>query len=277
METVEQMKSQLYQCQKLGFQPGTIICPKESEEIVLLRIKSMDDETVKVAQTLDGHELVAPDIKLAMLLSKYRIHRSKVTEVLPGWNPEDDSCSPLKSSVWQTDLARSRVHLAMAVTYAEHEMHGKNLELLMNPKAVKVKSPYNKSELQLPAASPKIDRKASKTTIEVGLGMHIAPHFAAPFDKDGKVNASKWVVPFWLVGAADDENPPNMALRYVKVEVMKEDVFVPVLVNIVALSPGDTLRWNHDDIPPYAGKTGAKRSAPNAPAGAKAQAKKKQR
>ena len=67
METVEQMKSQLYQCQKLGFQPGTIICPKESEEIVLLRIKSMDDETVKVAQTCDGHAISAPDIKLTEL------------------------------------------------------------------------------------------------------------------------------------------------------------------------------------------------------------------
>ena len=72
-----------------------------------------------------------------------------------------------------------------------------------------------------------------------------------------------------------------MALRYVKVEVMSEDVFVPVLVNIVALKPGDTLRWNHDDVPPYAGKAGAKRAAPSAakaaPSGAKQRAKKKQR
>ena len=52
METVEQMKSQLYQCQKLGFQPEATICPKESEEIVLLRIKSMGDETVMAMRVL---------------------------------------------------------------------------------------------------------------------------------------------------------------------------------------------------------------------------------
>ena len=212
METVEQMKSQLYQCQKLGFQPEAIICPKESEEIVFLRIKSMDDETVKVTQTCDGHESVAPDIKLTDLLPKYRLHKAKVTELLPGWSPEDDSCSPAKSIVWQNELAKSRVHLAMAITYKEHEHHVVNLELLMNPRAVKVKAPYNKSELQLPAASMKIDRKASKHAIEVGLGMHIAPHFVPPLDKDGKVSTSKWVSPFWMVGSSDGKSPPNMAL-----------------------------------------------------------------
>ena len=36
METVEQMKSLLYQCQKLGFKPDAIIAPKEHDVMIFL-------------------------------------------------------------------------------------------------------------------------------------------------------------------------------------------------------------------------------------------------
>ena len=119
METIEQMKSEVYQLQKLGFQVGATICPKDADELVIFRITSISDETIKVVQTRDGHELVAPDIKLQDLLGKYRLNKSRVTELLQGWNAENNACNPLDSTVWQHELAKSKVNLAMATVYKE--------------------------------------------------------------------------------------------------------------------------------------------------------------
>ena len=49
METVEQMKSYLFQCQKLGYTVDTNICLKEADELILFRIKSMTEDVVSVA------------------------------------------------------------------------------------------------------------------------------------------------------------------------------------------------------------------------------------
>ena len=129
------------------------------------------------------------------------------------------------------------------------------MELLKNPTSVKVKVAYAKGELKLPAASMKIDRKESKSSIPVGFGMHVSMHFCVPLDKHGKANTAKWVCPFWLVGdSKQGDVGPNMVMRYEKVEVMKEQVNVPVLVNSVALREGETLLWKHGDVPQL-GKT----------------------
>ena len=250
METIEQMKSQLFQVQKLGFKVDAVITPKESEEMVHYRIKSMSETSVQTALSREGHELEGPEILLAEVLEKYRLVKSKITELLPGWDADSNSCSPLSSSVWQSDLAKASISLAMAKLYGDHEESVKNLELLQNPTSVKVKVAYAKGELKLPAASMKIDRKESKSSIPVGLGMHVSTHFNAPLDKHGKANTAKWVCPFWLVGdSKQGDVGPNMVMRYEKVEVMKEQVNVPVLVNSVALREGDTLLWKHGDVP----------------------------
>ena len=262
METIEHMKSEVYQLQKLGFQVGATICPKDADELVINRITSINEETVKVVQIRDGHEFLAPDIKLQDLLRNYRLNKSKVTELLQGWHAENNACSPLNSSVWQNELAKSRVNLAMAMVYKELEDHVQYLELLQHPTMVKVTAEHAKGELKLAAATMKIDRKATKTSIDVGLGLHIGPQFGAPRDKNGNDNSSKWVCPFWLVGDSDkDDVSPNMAIRYEKREVMKEYVFVPVLVNTVALKAGDTLRWKHDDVPPHVKSAGSSKAS----------------
>lgn len=254
METIEQMKSQVFQLKKLGFVEDAIICPKESEEMVFYRITEMTESIAKVVQTRDGYESVAPDIKLADLIGNYRLSKAKVTMLMKGWDPESNQCNPLDSALWQNDMAKARVNLAMADVYKSNQHHVLNLELLQFPTAVKTKSTYAKGALKLPAASLKIDRKSSKSSIDVGLGMHVSHHFSAPLDKQGQANVSKWVCPFWLVGDSNkhgDECEPNMALQYEKVEVMNEHVFVPMLVNTMALKAGDTLLWDHGNIPPH--------------------------
>ena len=249
METVEQMKSYLFQCQKLGYMVDVTICLKEADELMLFRIKSMTEDVVSVVQVRDGHELVAPDIKLSELISKYRIHKGKITELIPGWDATANPCSPLNSNTWKNELATARVHLAMAMVYEQHEEHVEHLELLQQPFGVKVTCDFAKGHLHIPAASMRIDNKASKHSIAVGLGLHISMQYKAPLDQDGKANKAPWVSAFWLVAKSDEELPSNMSVRYEDVDIQGERVHIPILINTCALKRGDSLRWNRDDVP----------------------------
>ena len=250
METVEQMKSYLFQCQKMGFTVGSIICPKESDEITFLRIKSMNDDVVELSQMVDGHELAAPDIKLSDLVPKYRLHKARITGLLTGWHATENPCSPLNSNTWKHELLCARVNLAMAMVYKQHEGHIEHLELLQQPFGVKVTCDFAKGTLHIPAATTKIDRKASKSSIEVGLGLHLLRHYSAPLDNEGNANKTAWVSAFWLIGdSTSAEQPPNMSIRYEKVEVHSEHVYIPILTNTCALKRGDYLRWKHGDVP----------------------------
>ena len=238
--------------------------------MVLLRIKSMNDDVVSVVQTRGGHEFAYSDIKTSDLLPKYRLHKSKVTELLKGWHATENPCSPLQSTVWQHDMAKSRVSLGMSMVYGKYEEHVAYLELLQDPMGVKVLCEYPKGTLHLPAGTMRIDRKESKSSIAVGLGMHITSQYSSPLDKHGNDNTSKWVSPFWLVAKSTEELPPNMQMRHEKVEVVGEHVYIPVLTNSCALKRGDLLLWN-GKVPPV-GK-GEKRKPATKPEPAKKKAK----
>lgn len=252
METIEEMKSKQFQVRKLGFVEDAIVAPKDVDIVTFLRISKMEDETVKLVLTSEGHDVETQEIGLDTLVAKYRLHKGRITEMLPGWSAEDNACSPMASTLWTFEAAKSAITIAMRSTYAKHECHVKDLELLQHPNTVKVTRAFSKHELHLPAASMKIERKAGKGTFDVGLGLHIASHFSPPIEKSGERNKSAWVVPFWMVGASSEDEPPNMVLRHERIDVLGSIAEVPVLVNSVPLKIGAVLRWDKDSAQPSA-------------------------
>ena len=246
METVEEMKSLLHQVGKLGYSVDATLARKESAEMCFFRVMSMDDETVTMVEMCEGHDGPAHDVPLADLMDQYRVHKGKVTSMLKGWGPESNPCSPTSSAAFALEVSKAAVCLAMKTCYAKHECHVKHLQLLQHPTTVKVKQAFKNGELILPAASMKIEKKAGKASLDVGLNLFAAPHFAQPLEKSGEPNKSAWVVPFWLV---DESSEPNMQMRHEEVDVMGMTVFVPVLVNKGPLKSGATLTWDKNAVP----------------------------
>ena len=251
METVEEMKSLQFQVRKMGYVEDCIVAPrkatKEEEELQFYRVKSITDETVKLVQCVDGHEGDEHEIALNEVSSNYKVYNGKITELLKGWDVTKHD--PLSSAAWSGEASKAAVILAMRVTYKKYNNCTEHLELLQQPTMVKAKRNFKIGELQMSAASMKIERKEGKGFLQVGLNLWIAPQFTKPLDKYGNENKAPWVVPFWLISSAsdDDEEPANMKLRHDHVDVIGWKVSVPVLQNTKALSIGDVLRWDKKD------------------------------
>ena len=248
METIEQMKNQAFQLGKIGFKVGAILIPKESDGVFFYRVTDVSAEVLKMVDVAKGREGDAHEVSLDDLVKNYRVHRGKITEKLPGWHPKDNACSPMVSSVWQLDVQKSAVSIALRKTYESHEQHVAHLELLQHPMMVRVSKSFITNGLKLPAASLKIDfaKKAGKDSVGVGLGLAISPHYISPVDKDGNANKAPWVAPFWFVytGEAPKDEPANMRLVHEAVDIMGMKVNVPVLTNSKPLAAGDTLCYD---------------------------------
>ena len=177
---------------------------------------------------------------MTRLLKQYRVHKGKITELLPGWDTTNP-WTPMSSSVWRFELAKSAVVIAMQTVYGKHQQHLQHLELLQSPTNVKVTAAFKVGQLILPAATMRLESKAGKNTLSVGLDVHMAPHFGKFMDAEGVINKNCWVVPFWLVD--DKSDTPNMQLRHEHCDIHGKKVHVPMLVNNKALKAGDSVGW----------------------------------
>ena len=117
METVEEMKSEVFQLRKCGFVENAIVVTKDSDVVALYRIDYVGNVAAHLVEVSDGHEGCKVEVKLETLATKYRLHKGKITEVLQGWHPESNPCSPLKSETWMSELVKSVVVLVMQQIY----------------------------------------------------------------------------------------------------------------------------------------------------------------
>ena len=247
LETVDQMKDQLFQAAKMGWKVGAYVQPKDHESISTWKISAFEGSIATLVERVGGHDGGEIKVELPELMKKYRVHKGKVTELLEGWSFTTNLCSPLSSAAWKYDIVKSSIHIAIYEQYKLHEHHVEHLEVLQHPLTVKVKAAFKAKTLRLVAASCRLDRKSTKDSICVGnfdlieSEVHMNSHFVSPMVKDGEAAKSPWVCPFWAVTTCKDNG--NMDLINEKVNVHGIDVLVPILINTSDLKPNTELTW----------------------------------
>ena len=281
-ETVEQMQSKSFQACKLGFTQGAHVIEKQAETTSVWRISSIDDETVNLMETIDGKDRASKSLPIGQTLKEWRLYKGKVTCRLDGWDYESNSCSPLKSDTWQMECVKGAIAIALRGKFAERAHVVEHLELLQNPYMIKTKKDFKAGDLQLVAASQRIDKKSSKDAVSVGRfeaissELFVTPQVVPPVGKDNQESKAPWVAPFWLVQGCEAEDEANMILKHETVVVGCISVAVPVLVNSRSVKADTTLCWKKKSKP-LQGRLAKKAKTDAHPATEQEPAAKKQR
>ena len=142
-ESLDQMKSKSFQAAKLGFVAGAVIALK-AKQLQLFTITSLTDAEAKVKDE-GGNEV---NIAMGDFLDQYRLHKGKVTDVLPGWSPGDHSFWCHTSEAWGIDVVKGCIGYALRATYAKHLQSLKLIQLLIKPTSVKLVAPAKAEKSQ---------------------------------------------------------------------------------------------------------------------------------
>lgn len=246
------------QAQKAGFMVGASVSEKKAEAMDLYQVLSIDHTEAKLGLLQDGRVLEEKTLPTTALLENWRLHKGKVTAPLQGWDPAVNPCSPLCSGPWLSELTKGAIGLALKKQWVELQTPLADLELLQNPPAVKVSQAFAKGGLTLVGASQRVEKgRAAALTSPAAVGVgsfevpdkalyQVSPHFVGPHDSKGNPAKHPWVVPFWSVEIVKNAGEGNMELQFVATSIAELVVQVPVLVNKVALKPGDHLYWHRD-------------------------------
>ena len=256
-ETVSQMKSKLFQAEKWGFTAGNHASLAEAKVIEIFQIREITEESAKLVEQVAGKDGKTEIVLLDVLLKKWRVHKGKVMKFMRGWdgpNALSNKAMPLNSTTWGMEAAKSAVILALRQEFSKHQEMLQHLEIYQDPVTVMSKTAFKVGQLQIPAASQRIEQKHSTGALNLGtftiggqdVPIYLAPHFQSPFNTKGEANKNQWVCPFWAVGA--DEKAPTMKLTQSTHEIEGYTMNVPVLVNIKGIAAGDVLTWNKKDI-----------------------------
>ena len=249
VETVDEMKDKLFQISKLGWTLGAHVQPRDQEDLSTWKIASLTDGVATLIERKDGHDGSTKEVTIQELMKQWRLYKGKVSELLAGWSFESNLCSPLSSATWMYDIVKGCVHIAVHQQYKQHANVIEHLEVLQHPLSIKVKTPFKAKSLRLVAASTRLDRKAGKDGVCVGMfdiiesELFLLPHFVNPLGRDGEPQKGAWVCPFWAVGACKNEEDANMHLVHELVHVNNITVHVPIMTNKVALQANTELRW----------------------------------
>lgn len=275
-DSLTQMSDMAFQAGKVGFVVGAHIAKKKAEAVQVYRIDSIEQDVVKATEQLDGHPGEVVELTVETMVEQWRLHKGRVTTLLPLWDREANPCKPVDSQAWIVDGVKGAIALALqerSTAYADALQH---IELLANPTAVKAISNIAKGGVTFVAATQKVERckgGAVQGQIAVGAGLfdlpgapgtmfQLLPQFIPPVQQNGTANKLPWVAPFWAVGIADSAKEANMILKYEAVQIGKHTVQVPILQNSKAVKAGDTLLWHRaTKAPPPRAEQGLKRKA----------------
>ena len=283
-DTVEQMKSKMYQAKKLGFDVDAYVAPKGQTDLQTWHITDVDEEGITIVHMVSGKvEGDSKRVAWQQVFSDWRLHKGKVTTKLAGWSMEH-KCSPLQSQMWQLEVAKGAIGMALMCEYAAKEdgiIDG--LEVLQHPLSVRTNRGFKAGELQLIPATQRVERKPGEKGLVVGkfdLGgeeqtkLYIQPQFVTPMNSQGEKNKAPWVVPFWIVTSAEEKDA-NMTFTHIKKEVEGYTIYVPMLKNLKPLTSGTELKWNRKSaaIEPWKSRVAPSKAAqPKKKAAAKAAA-----
>lgn len=224
--TVAMLHSPAHHASQVGYAPGVIVAAKKSSSTEIWKILKLTDDQTVLTLLVDGDGTTEQTLPTAELLEQWRVHKGKITSPLYLWNAADLTGSPAQSPAWAADGVKGAVALALRAAYVDHESVVQGLQVLQHPNGVKATTKFPKGKLILVAASQRVERCKSTTTVgsnafSVGVfdvaGTHamfqVCHHFVPPVvGRDSKQQAA-WVAPFWLVESGED-SAVNMEVVY---------------------------------------------------------------
>ena len=250
VETMAEMKSAVFQAEKLGFCTSALIAKRKSELAEVWRIIDIAEDSVVVGLLDKGSIAKQCTITMRELMEDWRLHKGTVTTMLTGWAP-GKGC-PLTSKVWLYDICKGQINVALQRVYQARTDINAYIQIMQKPNSVMVTKEFDIGEVQLAAASLNIAKKPASSSCYLGdfnIGgdpepLYLNYHFAGIKTDKGDDNKSPWVCPFWMCSGSSDDEACNCELKYEKVSVFGQSVFVPIIVNTKKLAINDLLTWN---------------------------------
>ena len=222
------------------------------EILIVKRVSQSRFPAVRAAanRTHRGENRGTLKVTLATLIADWKPYKGKVQAVLALWDPAKRTQGPLQSTHWATEVARGAVSVALHQKTVEYDFMVADLELLQNPGAVKVTRAFKKGELKLVPSTTRVEKAtAGVKALDLGdidvdghiVNLQLKQKFDPPLDAKGEKSKQPWVVPFWLVTPAGDEEG-NMIMTYETCKVAAGfHINVPIMTNSVKLAAGALL------------------------------------
>ena len=261
--TVQQLKDPLHIATEHGFTLGVIVHPNSKGHSCYgpkWRIAEFVPAGVRMEQVTIEDDAPRYEASFQELITYWKLAKGKDQAILPGWSWNEHRASPLQCKAWATDLAKSICSLGLRAHYVELEDTCKGLQIFSYPVVIRVTENYKAGQLQLPAASQKLDFKQVKGSFllgcfdlqgyKEGIQIYMSSQIVMPVGKQGTEAKAPWVCPFWLVGKDPSKFPDekgNLSLHWIDTKVEEHIVHIPFLRNTCNLQKGDTLCWLRQD------------------------------
>ena len=258
-DTVEQMRDLKFQAAKVGFVQGCMVSQKDAKESEIWYVMEIGDDAT-IRQHRLPEEVAEPEIrkvKIDELMSKWRLHKGKITQPLPGWSP---AVAPHHSDAWTAEAVKGAISIAVRSQSIKYQDTAKHLKIFINPFMVILAKGFKAGSLHIVAASSRVDKTAASGSIGLGkfdIGgeqkhYYLLKHFVPPIDSKGELNKLAWVAPFWLVKQVDAQSDANMEIVFTQVQINGITVQLPSLVNkhdMKADTELSALKWTDGSMP----------------------------
>ena len=253
LQSVQQMKSKVFQAKNMGFKEGVFVIEKGIDEPCIWQLLKYNGDVVNLQKMELGRHSGGRTVQVEEILDGWRVHSGTVTALLPGYDFQAKTASPMTSAIWKFEAAKSAVTLALRYVYELMEPMCKDLDIFVKPIAVRASVRVKSGQLMLAPATTHILRKGSQSSIAVGkfdLGgdkpeaLFITAQFAAPLTSDGEPSKAPFVCPFWQIASTQSKQKANMQLKCFHHAIHDIKVRVPILVNTKDIEPNEELVWD---------------------------------
>jgi hypothetical protein len=259
LQTMGDLKNANVQMEKRGFKVGVVIKKKkDADREALFEITAVKDNAFTVGPALKMNAMASLTNKL-----EFDVPFDDITELwsTTGREPQRAALFGQHFEVWGIDVAKAAITVALERAWDQHEaMQGdEDLELFLNPRAVRTKRAFARHELQLVPATCRIvhhaydEEKITYPTLNLGVVKQGLPSFAlqshfqiAAAAADDKEKTKNFAVAFWAVTACKtaDDKRINMELvtqEFNDVGLGETPVKIPIMTNKRAIKAGTVL------------------------------------
>lgn len=191
-DTVEQMRDLKFQAAKVGFVKGCMVSQKDATESDIWQVTEIGVDVTVCQHRLpeEGTEPEIRKVELDELMSKWRLHKGKITQPLPGWSPAD---GPHQSDAWAAEAVKGAISVAVRAQAMKYQDTAKHLKVFISPFMVMLTKGFKAGSLRIVAASSRVDKTAAGGSIGLGtfdIGgeerhYYLLKHFVPPHRLQG--------------------------------------------------------------------------------------------
>lgn len=257
------MKDQGFLAARAGFVLDAIVNRKNFKDSNVYKIIGGDGTNLFMEQVthINPEKLT---VSCANVLNDWKLWSGKVSQLLPGYDPVTNDCSPLNSKSWFVDSIKGVCCNVLRQSYAENEakLDKSTIAYYVNPNCARAVTNIPKKALCLTPASQRLDTKSSPNSFCLGsfsvdghdpIQIFVTPQTVHPDVEKAHVNA--WIAPFFKIGETKETDSANLRIEWTTVKAMGFDVDIPMLVNSHAIKAGAELKWMRPvDGPVYRGE-----------------------